>query len=160
MLPALLALTLAVAPAADLNTLFANTLGGVKAKTSVPILLPDTLPTDVAPLYASGSGHRTHWELSLAGAPDCGGANACFIADFRGKRGGDPVGRGEATLTGGHHGRYQPLSCGASCSPPSIAWKMNGSTYTIQANVVGPKGSTDRQLLVRMANEAIRRGPR
>ena len=31
-------------------------------------------------------------------------------------------------------------------------------TYTIQAKVVGEK--TDRQLLVKMANEAIRRGPR
>ena len=40
---------------------------------------------------------------------------------------------------------------GRPCSPPP-------STYTIQAKVVGRP--TDRQLLVKMANQAIRKGPR
>ena len=62
------------------------------------------------------------------------------------------------TLAKGRQGRYQPLSCGASCSPPSISWKERGVTYTIQAKVVGKQ--TDRALLVKMANEAIRQGPR
>ena len=90
--------------------------------------------------------------------PECNGANACFAADFRAEKGGKPFGRGKVTLTKGRKGRFQPLSCGGSCSPPSISWKERGVTYTIQAKVVGEK--SDRQLLTKMANEAIRRGPR
>ena len=91
-------------------------------------------------------------------APDCGGANACFVADFSARRGGQPFGRGKVTLAGGRHGRFQPLSCGGSCSPPSISWKQGGVTYSIQANVGTKK--TERRILVKMANEAITHGPR
>ena len=62
------------------------------------------------------------------------------------------------TLANGRNGRFQPMGCGASCSPPSISWKERGVTYTIQAKVIGKQ--SDRALLVKMANEAIRQGPR
>jgi len=42
--------------------------------------------------------------------------------------------------------------------PPRIEWKERGATYGIQANV-GTK-NTERRILIRMANEAIRNGPR
>src|SRR3954470_3979880 len=155
--PLLAALALA-GPPANLNTLFADTLPAVKAKTSIPILLPDSLPSDFDALYASGVGRRREYSIGLAAAPDCGGATACFVADFSARRGGKPFGRGKVTLTGGRHGRFQPLSCGGSCSPPSISWKQGGVTYSIQANV-GTKKS-ERRILVKMANEAITRGPR
>ena len=155
--PLLAALALA-APPADLNTLFADTLPDVKAKTSIPILLPDAMPSDYDALYPSGAGSRREYSIGLAAAPDCGGANACFVADFGARRGGKPYGRGKVTLAGGRHGRFQPLSCGGSCSPPSISWKQAGVTYSIQANV-GTK-RTERRILVKMANEAITHGPR
>ncbi len=157
--PLLAAFAVATTPTADLNALFAGTLPAVKAKTSIPILLPDTMPSDFDALYASGTGSRREYSLGLAAAPDCGGANACFVADFSARKGGTPFGRGKVTLTGGRHGRYQPLSCGASCSPPSISWKQGGVTYTIQANVEASK-STDRQALMKMADQAIRHGSR
>jgi hypothetical protein len=155
--PLLAALTLA-GPPADLNALFADTLPAVKAKTSLPILLPDAMPSDYEALYPSGAGGRKEYSIGLAAAPDCGGANACFVADFSARKGGAPYGRGKVTLTGGRHGRFQPLSCGGSCSPPSISWKQRGVTYEIQANV-GTK-RTERRILVKMANEAIAHGPR
>jgi hypothetical protein len=55
-------------------------------------------------------------------------------------------------------GRFTPLSCGASCSPPRIEWSERGATYGIQANVGTQR--TERRILVRMANSAIRTGPR
>jgi hypothetical protein len=61
-------------------------------------------------------------------------------------------------LAGGRTGKFSPLSCGASCAPPRIEWKVRGSTYAIQA-VVGTR-KTERRILVRMANSAIRNGPR
>jgi hypothetical protein len=155
--PLLAALALA-GPSADLNTLFADTLPEVKAKTSIPILLPDSMPSDYDALYPSGFGSKREHSIGLGAVQDCGGATACFVADFSGRRGGKPFGRGKVTLTGGRHGRYQPLSCGASCSPPSISWKQGGATYSIQANVGTQK--TSRRNLVKMANEAIKHGPR
>ena len=109
-------------------------------------------------LPVNGSGDRRSYSIRADAGPECNGANACFAADFRAEKGGKPFGRGKVTLTKGRKGRFQPLSCGGSCSPPSISWKERGVTYTIQAKVVGKQ--TDRQLLVKMANEAIRRGPR
>src|SRR3954447_12107521 len=135
-----------------------NTVAEVKQQTPLPILIPNHFYSDFDPVYPSGAGDRKTYSIGLAAAPDCGGANACFAADFSAEKGGSPFGRGKVTLTRGRHGRYQPLSCGGSCSPPSISWKERGVTYTIQATVVGKAG--DRALLARMANEAIQQGPR
>ena len=158
MLAPLLAVLALAGPPADLDALFAGTLPAVKAKTSIPILLPESMPSDSDALYPSGAGSRRSYSIGLAATPDCGGATACFVADFSARKGGTPFGRGKVTLTGGRHGRFQPLSCGASCSPPSISWKQGGVTYSIQANV-GTK-TTERRALVKMANQAIEHGPR
>jgi hypothetical protein len=156
--PLLATLALAGAHSADLNALFAGALPEAKAKTGIAVLLPDALPTDAKHLYAEHWETRKTYTLSLGAVPDCGEATACFEAEFRGQKGGAPFGSKRVALARGRHGRFKPLSCGASCSPPAISWSERGATYTIQANVVG-RGS-DRALLTRMANEAIRRGPR
>jgi hypothetical protein len=135
-----------------------DTVTDVKQQTPLPILLPNTFYSDFDPVYPSGTGGKQEYSIGLAAAPDCGGANACFAADFSATKGGSPYGRGKVTLTKGRHGRFQPMGCGASCSPPSISWKERGVTYSIQAKVVGKP--SDRALLVKMANEAIRQGPR
>ena len=135
-----------------------TTVGEVKQQTPLPILLPSSFYSDFDPVYPYGSGDKRSYDVGVAAAPDCGGANACFAASFSAVKGGKPYGKGKATLAKGRHGRFQPLSCGASCSPPSISWKERGVTYTIQAKVVGKP--SDRALLVKMANEAIKQGPR
>jgi hypothetical protein len=161
---ALAALLVVAAPAAareidhDIPAAFAGVLPGVKAKTKVPVLLPDRMPFDDMELFAGGSGRKRSWELSLAGAPDCGGANACFVASFTAQRGGRPFGTRKVRLRGGRTGRFQPLSCGASCAPPSISWRQHRAVYSIQAKI-GTK-RTERRILVRMANQAIRAGRR
>src|SRR3954454_174036 len=150
-------LATALAAIALVPGLFTPGVEEVRPHTTVPILLPDSMPTDATELFASGEGTGAGYTIGLAYAADCGGANACFAADFSASKRGRPFGRGKVTLARGRHGRYQPMGCGGSCSPPSISWREHGVTYSIQARVVG-KGS-DRQLLVRMANQAIRRGP-
>jgi hypothetical protein len=164
-LPAVLAALLVLAaPAAarqvdhDVPAAFAGVLPGVTAKSRVPVLLPDRLPFDDIELFASGSGRKRSWELALAGAPGCGGATACFVASFSAHRGGRPFGARTVRLRGGRTGRFQPLSCGASCAPPSISWRQHRAVYSIQAKV-GTK-RTERRILVRMANQAIRAGRR
>ena len=60
------------------------------------------------------------------------------------------------TLVQGIRAHYQPLSCGGSCSPPWIAWKLNGVRYEIQAKTI--KGS--RAEFVALANAALAGGGR
>lgn len=156
--PLLATLALAGVHSADLNALFAGALPRAKAKTRIAVLFPDAMPTDSKRLFAEHWETRRTYTLSLADVPGCGEATACFEAEFRGEKGGAPFGSKRVALARGRHGRFKPLSCGASCSPPAISWRERGATYTIQANVVG-QGS-DRAVLTRMADQAIRRGPR
>jgi hypothetical protein len=156
--PLLATLALAGTHDADLNALFAGALPRVTAKTQLAVLLPDTMPTEIDPLYPDSFATRRTYFLDLSGMPDCGQATACFEAEFSGVKGGTPFGFKRVTLARGRHGRFKPLTCGASCSPPSISWKERGATYSIQANVGNKR--TERRILVKMANEAIRRGPR
>ena len=151
--------TAAAAPVdVDVPAAFAEVLPAVKARTVVPVLLPDRMPYEDGPLYAEGAGRSRAWRLNLAAAPDCGNATACFVAQFSARRGARPYGRRKVRLRGGRTGFYQPLSCGASCAPPSISWRQHGAAYVIQANVGTRR--TERRILVRMANQAIRAGRR
>ena len=131
-------LAAAFASIALLPGLLTPTVAEVKQQTPLPILAPEQLLQRLRRSSTrTARGSKKEYSLGVAAAPDCGGANACFAAEFRAEKGGTPYGRGKVTLAKGRHGRYQPLSCGASCSPPSISWKERGVTYTIQAKVVG-----------------------
>ena len=157
---ALLAVTAALAaPTIDLPDLFADQLPRVRDKTEVAILLPQKLPDQFDEYHPTGFGRRNGWGLQIGAVPNCGGATACFVASFSARKGGRPFGRRRLTLANDRKGRFQPLSCGASCSPPSISWRERGATYSIQANV-SAEGVGDRRIFRRMANSAIRRGPR
>jgi hypothetical protein len=159
---ALAALLILAAPAAaktyDVPAEFGDVLLAVSSQTKVPVLLPDRMPVEDTALYPSGSGRRRAWSLSFAAVPDCGGANACFVAEFSARKGARPSGRRKVRLRGGRTGWFTPLSCGASCAPPMISWRQHGAAYWIQARVGGK--DTERHILVRMANQAIRAGAR
>jgi hypothetical protein len=155
----ILALSAALAaPAVDLPELFDAQLDRIAPKTGVPILLPQSMPDEFDEYHATGFGRERRWGLQLGAVEGCGGANACFIASFTGRKGGKPFGERRVKLARGRVGRFQPLSCGASCSPPSIEWKERGATFTIQAKVATQ--ATERRVFKRMANSAIRNGPR
>jgi hypothetical protein len=143
----------------DLPELFADELPRIKARTGVPVLLPERMPSDFDSHVPSGFGRARRWGLQVAAVPNCGGATACFIASFSGQRGGRrPSGLRRVRLARGRTGRFTPLSCGASCAPPRIEWRERGATYSIQANVGTRR--TERRILIRMADSAIRKGPR
>ena len=142
----------------DLLRTFGPRLAKVKAATNVPILLPRTLPLGGRyKLYSRGSGARTSYVFSLEGAPNCLGANACFVATFAGKRGGKLPGRPNARLSSGDHAFFRMFSCGGSCSPNSFWFTHRGVLYGWQVKDM-PKG--ERAIMIRMANEAIAAGPR
>lgn len=168
------ALTLVLALAAILAVpALASTTGGsanvidalgrqiptVEKKTTVPLILPSKLPfADKVPkLYPSGSGTRNAYTLELAGAANCGGANACFLASFEGKRGGKLPGKSNLRLAGGQPAFYKGITCGASCSPATIWFLYRGVLYTFQHK--DPPKKT-KAVLAAAAAQAISAGPR
>jgi hypothetical protein len=142
----------------DVPGALSGVLPAVKRATMVPVLLPDTMPFEDIKLYGGGHGRPRAYHLDLAAAKDCGMATACFVAEFSARRGARPSGLIKVHLRGGRTGWFTPLSCGASCSPPSISWRQHGAAYFFGAKV-GTR-STERKILVRMANQAIRAGGR
>lgn len=142
----------------ELRAAFAN----VKREAGVAVLLPSELPTALErPLYASGGGRPDGYDISLAFTPGCGGANACTAGFFGAERGGTIAEELEAVeLGGGVAGRYKPLTCGASCSAPSIEWAAGGVLYTIQLKLNYGDEAKDKAALVALAASAIEAGPR
>ncbi len=146
-------LATALASVALLPGLFTTPLTDVKQDTTVPILLPSTLTTqETKKLYGAGEGEADHYSFAVSTKKRCT-ANACAVASFSAMKGIAVYGDRKVTLAKGRKGRYIPLSCGASCSPPSVVWKERGVVYEISTDAT-------RAQLVRMANSAIRKGPR
>jgi hypothetical protein len=165
LLPALLLAVVLAAPATaqvvariDVPATLDAQVDRVNDRSSHPVLLPSRMPSEQAQLYPSGGRVRGGYALSLAAVPDCGGANACFVATFTAERGGEALGRTRVRLANGRRGWFTPTGCGASCSPPQIQWRERGYTYTIQARVGTQQ--TERREIVRLANSAIINGPR
>ena len=145
----------------DVPDALGSALERVAERSGVDVFVPESISLDFSGrVYACGGARRNGYTLSLAGDPQCGGASACFLADFSARRGGRPFGLRRVTLARGIRGRYKPLTCSASCSPASVSWVRRGVVYSITANVEESTNAGRRRALVRAANSAIRRGPR
>ena len=162
---AVLALLALAAPAAaatvDVPEVLGAELERVDRRTSLPILVPDRLALDHdGEVFAVGDGARRRWSFTLSAKPDCG-ANVCFLAGMDAERGGELAFRRRVRITRSVTGSYKPLTCGASCSPPTIDFLRRGVRYSIQAQLDVPGGArADRRALVRAARSALRAGPR
>jgi hypothetical protein len=141
---------------------FRAELAKVKRQTRVPVLLPDALPGALdRPLFVTASGIADSYGFSLALSRRCGGANACTVGNFEGSKGGTVTEELEAVqLANGITGRYKPLTCGASCSAPSIEWQDYPFFYSIQLKLNYGDDAKDKAALVALANSAIKAGPR
>ncbi len=140
-----------------LPVVFKSQLSSLHNKGIGPILLPQTMSSEFKHVFPSviTAGHG--YELDLGAVKGCHGANACFVAEFSATR-RKPFGPMRVALAHGIIGHFKPLTCGGSCSPPSIEFVQSGFTYSIQANVGTEK--TEQSILVRMANSAIEHGAR
>jgi hypothetical protein len=164
LLPALLLLLAPASAAAasrfiyDVPDLVAKPLVAVKKRTEIPVLLPSRMTTEFRKLYSAGRGRRTRYEFEIGAVRNCHSASACFVADFRARRGGHASGKRKVELA--HHttGRFHPTRCGASCASPGIEWEQDGVWYSIEAKLGTKK--TERAILTRLANSAIRNGAR
>src|SRR5438105_15687218 len=165
--PCALAAALVLVPAAQarvvpIPAVFSGVLPQVKRQSRVPVRLPSRADLDISAtqqLYATGGGRRGRYDLELAGSSRCGGADACFIGSFTARRARRLGERSNVGLARGLRGVYRPLSCGASCSPPSIAWVQGAVRYDIQIRIAaGP--ARERAAMIALADSAIRSPPR
>src|SRR4051795_12491107 len=122
LLPALLvALALLAVPAVAQETVtvkppevFAAKIDRINARAKGPVLLPSRMTVEATRLYTSGGTTRGGWDLELAAAADCGGANACVVAAVHPVEDGAPGGRRRVALSNGRTGWFTPTGCGAS----------------------------------------------
>jgi hypothetical protein len=142
------------------------TLKKLKARTKLPILLPSVFPIqtlDARPLYPVVSAKAKRWDVVLGFVPGCNGANVCAAGNLSvqmtTRRLTSADGQ-KVRLRGGVVGRYRPLSCGASCSAPSIAFRAKGVIVTYQAKLRLQEGESDRRALVKVADSALAGGLR
>jgi hypothetical protein len=154
---------LVVVPAAAAPTalpgLFAGQIHAINAAAKAPpVLVPRAMPLDAKHLYPSGGPSGERYDLEIGAVRNCGGANACFVADFTAAPGRTVFGK-RVTVTGATKAGFTPLSCGASCSPPQIVFIVHGIRYTIQANL-RKTAKGDRATLIGAAELAISAGPR
>jgi hypothetical protein len=145
-------------PSYDVLKLLERPLKAVKRGSDLDVLLPSRMTAEFRRLYSVGRGRPGRYEFEIDSARDCHSATACFVAAFTARRGGQPSATHEVTLAEGRTGFYQPMRCGASCAAPSLEWLEDDVLHTIEAKI-GTK-STDRKILIRLANSAIRNGPR
>jgi hypothetical protein len=142
----------------DVPELVEKPLIAVNKATKLRVLLPSRITTEHKRLFSEGRGRARSYHFEIGAVRNCNSATACFVASFRGRRGGKPSNPRKVTLRDGRRGYFRPLSCGASCAAPSLEWVQGGVLYTIEAKL-GTK-RTDRKILVRLANSAIANGAR
>jgi hypothetical protein len=143
----------------DLLGTFKQQVASMKAKTSVPILLPSRLAVlDKHKVYAASRAGKSTWDLELDFAPNCGTATACYLASFQGTRGGKLPGMANAKLASGDAAWYHPSTCGASCAPASLYFVHNGVLYSFQDSDLTVKSA--KAFMLALANDAVAAGPR
>jgi hypothetical protein len=141
-------------------TIFKSKIPTVKADSGIDVFLPSRLRVFTTARRAKGTAtaEAGTYNLSLGIGSRCGGSNACYLANFTGTRGADPAFGRKAALTGGRTGYWKGITCGASCSPAEIQWLEGDVLYTVATKAVGVK--KEKATLVKLANEAIKAGPR
>ena len=142
----------------DVPELMGKPLTAVKKATTLPVLLPSRLTTEHRKLYSQGKGRTNRYEFTIGAVRNCGTSTACYVAGFRARRGGK-VGSGrKVKLAGGVSGSFQRSRCGASCGPASLEWVQDGVLYEVEGKLGTQK--SERTILTRLANSAIRNGDR
>ena len=139
--------------------IFATSIPKVKAKAEMDVFLPSHMRMFTKRRVSGGTTAKSgFYDLELGIGRRCNGANACFIGNFTGTRGVEPAFGRKARLTGGRTGYWKGITCGASCSPAEIQWVENDVLYTIANKSVTFK--KEKATLVKLANSAIKAGPR
>jgi hypothetical protein len=133
-------------------------IGRIATRSPLAIYLPTAYRVNGnVSAFPTQSSNRTSWTLTFAYVRNCGGANACYQAGFYATKRNTLWAPANVTLAKGVRGRYEPISCGASCAPASISFVRNGVLYEFA--VKDPAGRVKASMIA-LANQAINYGPR
>jgi hypothetical protein len=152
--------------ARSLPRVFGSVLAEVKAKTSIPVLLPTELPRPVDNAKHAVVEKTTTDEYGVALYYELEAGDAGFAAFF-GARNESPYSPRElgnvreVKLTRGIVGFFRPVSCGGSCAPANLWWEHGGPLYQIQLKLASTLSAKKQQrVITAVANSAILAGPR
>jgi hypothetical protein len=143
----------------DVDKVLGDDVDRLAPSIDVPIRLPDEIELDYdRGIFGDGIRTPDGYDFDINATRECGG-NACFLAQFAAEENGSLAFLKKVDLAKGKTGRYKPLSCGASCSPPQIRWRQGGVVYSIQAKLGVSGRKRQRRAMVRLANQSIRATP-
>ena len=142
----------------EIPDLVAKPLVAVKKATKIPVLLPSRMTTEHRKLFSQGKGRANRYEFTIGAVRNCGTSTACYVAGFRARKGGKPGDGRKVSLAEGRTGYFERSRCGASCGPASLQWVQNGVLYEVEGKL-GTQRS-ERKILTRLANSAIKNGER
>lgn len=125
---------------ATVDPVFSGILSKLRSSTSVPVLLPASMPELYASypsLYASISQSVTNtnaYEVLLDDQQNCNHASACAVASFLGEVSSydsAPLGTTKVTLSKSTQGYFTPGRCGSSCGRSRIDWISGSYRYAV-----------------------------
>lgn len=155
-----------VASGAKLPSVFATVLPDVKAKSQIPILLPDNLPLVIRKAKNAVLDKASASEYAISLWYELGAGDSGFAASFSAKRapGYSPDELSNVQplrLAHRLRGFFRPVSCGGSCAPASLSWKEQGIVYEVQLKLPSTMPEQrQRAVIMTTANSAILAGPR
>ena len=151
--------------AGSLPDVFLSALAEVKAKTTVPVLLPTELPSPFSDAkHAVDKATADEYAITLY--YELGMGNAGFAASFGAKDNATYSPREltnvqEVKLAGGIVGFFRPVSCGGSCAPANLWWERGSALYTLQLKLPSALDEKrQRKIITQVGNSAILAGPR
>jgi len=131
----------------------------LRGRTKVPLRLPTFIPSysdEENPLFAIlQSADPQGYDVELAWADPCGGANWCHIGEIVGSSRPIPSSEGHRTpvsLHSGLTGYFIEFTCGAHCDDSEIQWTESGYHYSIRGK------AEKRTVLMKMVDSAIEHG--
>ncbi len=138
--------------------LLQEVLPQLRQMTQLPILLPSELPPTTEQLYVAGTAEESSYNIGIGYTPDCSGSY-CFVGSFIAStesfgQDGNPI-----TLANGIRGYYLETTC-SNCGDSSLSWEQNGVSYLIRYKVPAQTSKQVLEGMMRMANSAIKAGPR
>jgi hypothetical protein len=165
-LGAFVSVVLCIAAPVSLPHIFASALAEVKAKTSVPVLLPSELPSPFSHAKHAMVDKATADEYAITLYYELDVGDAGFAASFGAAN--NPLysprelGNGRRVKLGNDiTGFFRPVSCGGSCAPANLWWQRGAVLYQIQLKLPSTLGEKNQQqIITTVANSAILAGSR
>lgn len=145
---------------------FIPKLSELKSRTHVPILLPDGLPKPFsdAKYVVIESANESQYDIGLYYRLDYG--NAGFAGSFSGNAKPNYNPRDlphvdSILLANGIQGYFRPVSCGGSCAPANLWWKIGDVLYQLQLKLRSDMDTQQQKDIVSsVADSAICAGAR